>query len=390
MINFQKRSHFYHEDEIQDIVNYLRDSDSLTKGDPLQKFESDLAKYLNLDHNRVIALTSAANALELSAHIAQIDASDEIIIPGHTYTASAYPFVKFTKNIKWADIDLDTRVVNFESIEPHLSPKTKLIVLVHLYGYMVDVEDIKSKIDENILVLEDSAQSIGASLNGKKAGSLGDISVISFHAHKNMTTLGEGGVLILNKPILDLEALRNLRHNGHASFNFSRDDYWLPAMGNLDLVELNGKPIMPFNFPLTDIQAITGSNLLKRVDGINTIKKNRAKEFIEAIRSITDRLVFNEDYSERNNYHLLVAMANDSSRDEHIRNLYNLGLQTIVQYYPLYRYDFYKKLGLGKAHCPSTDHFFDNQISFPFSSIMSDDDFKKMLDITKNYFSHLN
>lgn len=387
MISFQKRSHFYSDEEIQEISDYLRTSDSLTKGDPLNIFEKNIQNYLGLSHDRVIALTSAASAIELAANIAQIDHSDEIIIPGHTYTASAYPFLKLTRNIKWADIDLETRVVNFETIKPHITKKTKLIVVVHLYGYMVDIDDIRKNIDDKILILEDSAQSIGTNLNGRKSGALGDMSVISFHAHKNMTTLGEGGVLILNKPLLDLDALKSLRHNGHTNFSFEREDYWLPAMGNLDLVEISGNPIFPFNFPMTDIQAIMGSKLLLRVDQINKQKKERAKFFIKEIKKVTNTLKFMEDYSERNNYHLLVAMATDGSRDTHIRNLYKLGLQTIVQYYPLYRYDFYKKMGLGDAKCPNTDHFFDNQISFPFSSVMTDDEFNKMIQISVSYFA---
>jgi len=174
-----------------------------------------------------------------------------------------------------------------------------------------------------------------------------------------------------------------LRHNGHCSFNFEREDYWVPAMGNVDLPEFEGQPLWPHNFCLGEVECALGIKLLDRIDRINAEKRERALSFIDAMGDYPE-IEFHRVGSIRHNYHLLAARLTNGNRDSFIRKMaLEKGIQCVVQYYPLYRYDFYKKAGMGEASCPNADLFFDNMVSFPFHHRLTDSDLDYMLSATR-------
>jgi perosamine synthetase len=381
-IRFSGRAHKYTEDEIKTVIETMQSADPLTQGKYKDEFEKKFCEYNG--NKYAFAVCNATAALELAAQMCLFKEGDEIIAPSHTFTASVYPFIKKGAKVVWADIDLNTRVITLENIKKCITPKTKAIVAVHLYGFIIpEIEEIANFAKENgILLIEDAAQALGTSINGKKAGTFGDFGVFSFHSHKNITTLGEGGMLIVkDKKYADIIPM--LRHNGHCDFSFEREDYWKPAMGNVDLPELNGEYLMPNNYCIGEVECALGTKLLDRIDEINAFKRKRAMRFIDELSEFDD-LVFHRVNDERHNYHLLAAYVKNKKRDEIMKKLvYDKKIQCVVQYYPLNRYPLYKKLGFGNANCPNTDEFFDNMISFPFHHWMSDEDFEYMLESTK-------
>lgn len=379
-IPFSGRAHSYTFDEQETVIDVMKNANPLTQGIYQDSFQKKFSNYMNVEHS--FALNNATSALELCAQLCQFKSGDEVIIPNHTYTASAYPFLKKGAKIIWSDIDLLTRVVTAETIASCITPKTKAIVIVHLYGYCADMPKIMqlAKI-HNLLVIEDSAQAIGAKIKGKMAGTFGDFGVFSFHSHKNITTLGEGGMLVVkDKKYANIVPL--LRHHGHCDFNYDRENYWIPAMGNLDFPELNGEQIWPNNYCLGEVECALGEKLLDRVDKMNTQKRKRALRFIDIFKEFNE-LEFHRVDSERHNYHLLVARIVNIKRDNFIEEMSKKGVQCVVQYCPLNRYDFYRKAGYSEALCPSADLFYDNMVSFPFSDIMDNQTFEDMIDITK-------
>jgi len=185
------------------------------------------------------------------------------------------------------------------------------------------------------------------------------------------------------------EIIPMLRHNGHCPFSFEREHYWIPAMGNVDFPELNGKTLFPNNYCLGEVECALGAKLLDRIDVMNAEKRARALRFIEALSKF-DTLEFHREASLRHNYHLLAARVTSGNRDEIMKALaYEKGIQCVVQYYPLNRYPLYQKLRFGEADCPNTDLFFDNMISFPFHHWMSDSDFEYMLNSTREVLEQL-
>ncbi len=385
-IPFSGRAHKYNQDEIKTVLEVMESATPLTQGKFQKSFQEKFARYTGTTN--AFALNNATSALEIAAQLCQFKANDEIIIPSHTYTASAYPFLKKGAKIVWADIDLPTRVVSAETIQKCITPKTKAIVVVHLYGYCADMNEImKVAATNNLLVIEDVAQAIGSKINGKMAGTFGDFGIFSFHSHKNITTLGEGGMLLVkSNKVANIVPM--LRHHGHCNFNYKREQYWKPAMGNLDFPELNGEQIWPNNYCIGEVECALGEKLLDRVDQMNHEKRQRAIRFIDALSEFK-QLEFHRDDSERHNYHLLVGRFLNGKSDIFIEEMAKNGVQCVVQYYPLNRYDFYIKAGYKKAFCPNSDIFYDNMVSFPFQHMMSEESFVEMTRIAKKVLSEL-
>jgi len=387
-IPFLGRAHKYTDEELELIKEISSNAVPLTQGKYLKEFEQKFADYIEVKY--AFGVNNATNALEMTAQLCQFKEGDEIIAPAHTFTASVYPFLKKGAKVVWADIDFDNRVVSLDTIKKCVTKKTKAIVVVHLYGMIIpDIEDIANFCKENdIILIEDTAQALGTEINGKKAGSFGDFGVFSFHSHKNITTLGEGGMLVCNDERY-AKIIPMLRHNGHCAWDFDREYYWQPAMGNVELPELDGEYLLPNNYCMGEVEAALGSKLLDRIDKINEEKRKRAIKFIDEITKVSDILEFNKISDKRHNYHLLVAYAK-TKRDDIMKKLaFEKGIQVIVQYYPLYRYDLYKKLGYGQANVPNTDKFYDNMISFPFHHMMSDKEFDYMLKSTKEVLEEI-
>ena len=380
-IKFSGKGHDYTREEIETVVHAMKTAEPYTQGVYQKGFERKFADYIGADH--VFAVNSATSALELAAQLCQFKAGDEVIIPSHTFTSSAYPFAKKGAKIVWADIDISTRVVTADTIEQLITPKTKAVVVVHLYGYAAEMPSIVVMARKHgIIVIEDVAQSMGTSVNGQKAGTFGDIGVFSLHSHKNITTLGEGGVIVIKNSNM-ASIIPMLRHNGHCPFSYERDHYWIPAMGNVDLPELNGQVLWPNNYCIGEVECALGAKLLDRLDQMNLEKRTRALYFIDALQEY-DALEFHRVDSDRHNYHLLAARVKNGRRNEIMSFLaYEKKIQCVVQYYPLNRYPLYKKLGFGEANCPNTDLFFDNMISFPFHHWMKKEEFDYLLKSTK-------
>lgn len=386
-IPFSGRQHEYSDDEVNAVVHAMRNADPLTQGNFLHEFEKKICDYLGIEN--AFAVCNATAALEMAAQFCGFQGGDEVVIPSHTYTSSAYPFLKKGATVVWADIDPQSRVATARTISDCITPRTKAIVVPHLYGYgayMPEIMDVAKSY--KLLVIEDAAQALGVEIDGGKAGTFGDFGVISFHSHKNISTLGEGGVLVVqNNTIADQVPM--LRHNGHCAFPFERKDYWIPAMGNVDFPALEGEILWPNNYCLGEVECALGLKLLERIDGINGQKRKRALDFITALSEFP-KIEFHRVESARHNYHLLAAKINNNQRDNFIRRMATeKGIQCVVQYYPLNRYALYYKAGFGNANCPNADHFFDNMVSFPFHHGLTEEDLNYMVQSTKEVLGGL-
>ena len=388
MIDWPTRGHNYTEEEINKVAKIMRDEDSsLTQGYYVKQFEQDFEKYISCSN--CFTTMSGAHALDLAALVANIQSGDEVIIPAHTYCASALAFAKRGAKIRWADIDPDTLTVSYESIVNLVNSNTKAILVVHIYGLICkDILQIcKMSKERNIIVIEDCAQSLGAKLNDQHCGTFGDIGCYSFHSQKNITTLGEGGMIVVKDNDISTK-IPGLRLNGHSPFN-DKQSYWLPAMVNVKS-DIDG--IWPFKSTMSEAQAALGSMLLTRLDDLTNARRNR-DNIIRSYLSEIGALKFQYTYNiEAHSHHLLPAKctATSWSRNDLIDLLFKkYKVKCIVQYYPLYRYDLFVKNGLGEAKVPITDEFFDNMISFPFSLQITDDKFTYLCSSIKDAITEL-
>ena len=379
----------YTEEEISLVAAVMRDADPLTQGKHQQQFEARFKEYTGA--KAAFAVSHCSAALQLSAMLTKIGPGDEVILPAHTFAATAIPFGRTGATLVWADIDPETRLISVKSIEQKISPRTKVIVVVHLYGLMADMDPIMEIARRHhLFVIEDAAQSAGASYKGKKAGSIGDLGCFSFHTHKNISTLGEGGMLTVNRPEW-IDLIPGLRHNGMRPFSEPRDRYWIPTMTNVDF---DWEGVWPYKFCLGEVQCALGSKLLERLDAISEKRRSRAQRFLAALSDFPELSFQKTPAGQDHVYHLLTAKydgrAFGKTRDDFMELMaFTHKVQVIVQYYPLYRYPLFIRAGFGKADCPHTDDFYDNMVSFPFHHWLSEENVDYMIKAARSTLASL-
>ncbi len=379
MIGVQTR---LNEQEEQKLLQVLREASTLAAGPEAEAFETEFADFVG--SGGAAAVNSCSSALELSATFCNLGAGDEVILPAHTFVASAVPFARSGATLRWADIDPDTRLATAQTIEPLINSRTRVILVVHLYGLTVDMDPILELARKhNLFVVEDCAQANAAHYKGRRVGSMGDFGCFSFHTHKNMNTLGEGGMLTTKDPQHAIAA-RRMRWMGNWPFEEEREHYWLPAMGNI-VEPVPGR--WPVNYCMGEPNAAVGRLLLKRIDQINDQRRLQASRFTKALADYPE-LVFQHVPDDCEHvYHLLPARydgANGKTRDDLIQVMsteYNL--KAIVQYWPLNRSELFTAFGFSDANVPETDRYFDNMIGFPWWSDMSDTLLDDMIERTK-------
>ncbi|MDP7743665.1 MAG: aminotransferase class V-fold PLP-dependent enzyme, partial [Lentisphaeria bacterium] len=159
-------------EEEQALLKVLREGNSLATGSEGEAFEREFADFIGCPD--AVAVSSCSAALELAAILSGLESGDEVIIPAHTFCATAVPFGRTGATIRWADIDPDTRLISAASIRSLITERTKAVVIVHLYGLAADMDGIMAVADEHdLIVIEDCAQAPGAHYNGRRTGSIG-------------------------------------------------------------------------------------------------------------------------------------------------------------------------------------------------------------------------
>jgi perosamine synthetase len=363
----------YSQDEIDAVVEVMRSTGGQTQGKYLAKFEEDFKGYTGANHT--FAVDNCTNAIRLAAILCEIKAGDEVIIPAYTFCATAIPFGETGAKIVWSDINRDTWTAEPADIERKITPRTRVIVVVHLLGMPADMAAIlKIAGKNNLRVVEDCAQAPGTSTNGRHVGTFGDFGAFSFHTAKNFTTLGEGGILTVRSE-KDAALVPGLRNNGVSAYTEDRDRYWLPAMSNVDL-DMEGQ--WPNNFCIGEAQCALGSVSLKSLDKINNTLITQAEK-IQAQLAGTPEIGFAkvpEGY--RHIYHQFVMHFNGSAFGKDRNDLLDIitkeyRIKSIVQYHPLYRYPLFQKLGAGEHDCPVLEDWWDNTFSFPWWCGMDDE-----------------
>ena len=382
-VNFPARMRAYTEAEIEAVVNVMRNAEVQTQGDYMRKFEADFKAYIGANH--AFAVDNATNALRLAAILCKFEKGDEVIVPGYTFSATAIPFGMTGVKLVFADIDPKRWTIDPKDIERKITPRTKAVIAVHLLGMPADMPTIMEiAAKHNLRVIEDCAQAPGASIDGKKVGSFGDFGCFSFHGAKNITTLGEGGVITV-KSDEDAALLPGLRHNGIRPFPAGRERYWVPAMSNVD-IDLDD--VWPNNFSIGEAQCALASELIRTLDASTDTTIAQAAKLRTALADIPELTVAEIPAGVRHIYHQFVIHFNGSAFGKNRNDLLDFltteaAVRAIVQYYPLYRYPLFQKLGAGEHNTPVLDDWWDNSFSLPWWIGMSDETLDYLVDSLK-------
>jgi dTDP-4-amino-4,6-dideoxygalactose transaminase len=207
--------------EIDDAVNATLESGHFILGPAVLKFEESIASYLGVKF--AIGLASGTDALVLALRALNIGAGDEVIIPAYTFFATAGTVMSVGAKPVIVDVDPSTYEIDITKIEERITPNTKAIIPVHLYGHPADMDPILEIAQKHSLkVIEDNAQAFGATYKGRKTGSLGEIGCLSFFPTKNLGAFGDGGMVVTNDAAL-AERMRMLRTHGWKKKYYSEE-----------------------------------------------------------------------------------------------------------------------------------------------------------------------
>lgn len=308
-------------------------------------------------------LDNWTGGMEIAYKLAGIGAGDEVIMPAVTFIATmAYPLSVGAK-IVFADIDPETINLDPADVARKITPKTKMIVPVHLGGYPVDMDPIMELAKKhNIMVMEDAAHGMGGAYKGKKLGSIGHFGGFSLHEVKNINSLGEGGVLLTSEDF----AGSQLAGGRFLGLDFTRKiKDWLYDIS--PLIDRFGNPQVAQNHSATEIQALGMLLQMKRLDQIIAIRREAAEYMNKALSQEEGILVEKSDTEDTYGTHHLYLLRIDpevvgGNIQTLSKKLQEKGLTNITHFGPMYRFKIMKDLGYDEeaiaATCPNTEKMF--------------------------------
>lgn len=353
--------------ELKYVADCITSNWISSQGSYVKLFESKFAEYHGVTH--AVTTSNGTTALHLALTALGIGPGDEVIVPDLTFAASANAVIHAGAKPVLVDVDAEYWNMDPAALEAALSPKTKAIMPVHLYGHPCDMDPILAFAKKHrLLVIEDCAEALGAEYKGRKVGTFGDASCFSFFSNKVITT-GEGGmVLTENKKLFDRMTM--LRDHGMSR----QKRYWHEEAG--------------FNYRMTNVQAAIGVAQLEQIHRFLDQRLRIAKRYHEGLKGLPGITLPPEMPWAKNIfwlYSILVdGKASGIERDPLIRNLSKEGVETRSLFYPLHVQPPYAS----NRAFPVTDRLSRQGLSLPSSCGLSDEDITKVCRVLKAQLEH--
>lgn len=319
-----------------------------SQGAYVKRFEKEFAEYCGAEY--AVAVSNGTVALHLALAALDIKEGDEVIVPDLTFAASVNAIIYTGATPVIVDVDKTTWTISIADIEKNITPKTKAIMPVHLYGHPCHMDEIMAIAKKhNLFVVEDAAEAIGAKYKGQHVGTIGDASTFSFFGNKTITT-GEGGMVFFkNKEAYEKAMV--LRDHGMSKTR----RYWHDHVG--------------FNYRMTNMQAAIGCAQLERINEFVEAKRDLAKKY-NAILSETNCFTLPPQESWAiNGYWLYTSILNESAgitRDDLMGKMMMNGVETRAVFFPLHEMPPYKGYKT-KSTFENSDYISKQGISLPSS-----------------------
>lgn len=207
-------------EEVQAVINQVLESQHFILGPEVDALEKEVAEYTH--SNFGVGVSSGTDALLLCLMVLGIKQGDEVIVPTYTFFATAAAVVRLGAKPVFVDIEPYSYDINADEIEALITPRTKAIIAVHLFGQMAEMNKIMQIAQKhNLVIIEDAAQAIGSEYQGQRAGTIGHMACFSFFPSKNLGGIGDGGMVTTNDPELN-ERLRLFRNHGYQPKYYNR------------------------------------------------------------------------------------------------------------------------------------------------------------------------
>lgn len=309
-------------DELMAAIQGVLKSGQFIMGPNVKAFEQEAAAYLGVKY--AIGVNSGTDALVIALHAAGIGPGDEVITTPFTFFATAEAVSQVGATPVFVDIDPRTFNINPELIEPAITPRTRAILPVHLYGQAADMDLIMALAEKyNLRVIEDTAQAFGGEYKGRKLGTIGDAGCFSFFPSKNLGAFGDGGLIATNDDEIAAKA-RMLRVHG------AKKKYYNEVIG--------------YNSRLDEIQAAILRVKLPHVDEWNDGRREAARRYNELLKDAPGIITPIENPYAKHVYHQYTVRVQDGRRDELKKQLAENGIGTMVYYpVPVHQLPIYKE-----------------------------------------------
>ena len=418
------------EAEIEQVAEALR-SGWITTGPKTKEFERQIAAYVGT--NKAVCLNSATAAMEMALRLIGVGPEDEVIVPAYTYTATASVTQHVGCKVVMVDSQKDNVEMDYDKLAEAITERTKVICPVDLGGVMCDfnrvfeiVEAKKSmfrpanaiqKKIGRIVVAADDAHAFGASWHGKMAGSIADFSSFSFHAVKNLTT-AEGGALVWKLPFGEAEVSREELNDFMPTVPYIEGETWDALLYRVSqLFSLHGQNkdalaktklgaweydvIGPwYKCNMTDIMAGIGLAQLSRYKGMLERRHEIIGRYNAAIDKLNAGLDADHQVKYLNHYgenfassgHLYITRLTgrtDAERREVIVKMAERGIACNVHYKPLPMMTAYKALGFDIKDYPNAYHLFENEVTLPLHTRLTDEDVEYVISNFVEIIKHL-
>ena len=386
--------------EINEVVEALK-SGWITTGPKTKEFERRIADYCNV--NRTVCLNSQTACAEMALRILGIGEGDEVIVPAYTYTASASVVYHVGAKVVFVDVEKNSLEINYEELEKAVTEKTKAIIPVDLAGIPCDYDRIFSILENKkslfkpnneiqkaigrVAVCADAAHAFGATLNGKKIGSIADFTSFSFHAVKNLTT-AEGGALTWKTiPGIDDEEI----YHQLQLYSLHGQNKDALAKTKLGAWEYDIKGTW-YKCNMTDVHAGIGLAQLSRYNEILKRRKEIITRYDNAFRPLGIKTLNHYTENHQSSGHLYITRVPNitlEQRQEIIVKMAEAGIACNVHYKPLPMMTAYINLGFDIKDYPNSYEQFKNEITLPLHTCLTDEDIEYVIEnytrIVKEY-----
>lgn len=359
------------ENDIKFISEQIASGKFWAVGSKVNEFEQEIAKYIGTKF--AITLNSGTSALHASMIAHGLGKNDEVIVPSFTFIATANAPLFVGAKPVFADIEEETCGLNPESVEDQITKNTKAIIPVHYGGCPCKIKELKDIAEDNGLILiEDAAESLGASVNGKNIATFGDSNILSFCQNKIIST-GEGGAVVTDSEEI-YEKLKLIRSHGR----LESGDYF-SSVGLFDYVDLG------FNWRMSNLTATLGIAQIGKIDKVIKMRQDNVAYFSKRIMEETDEITIPDVPKGYNHvYQLFSVLANE--RDGLIDYLAENGVSSKIYFDPIHKSMYYKdKLKYGDV-LPVTEKIHEKTITLPMFPSLSMEQMDYMADLIGKFY----
>jgi len=365
--------------DIKTVVKTLK-SDWLTQGPKIAEFEKAIAAYTGVKY--AVAVSSGTAALHAACFAAGIKEGDEVITSAISFAASANCVLYCGGKPVFADIQQDTWNIDPREIEKKITRKTKAIIPVDFAGQPADLDEInKIARRHKLVVIEDAAHALGAEYKGKRIGGLSDLTILSFHPVKHITT-GEGGMVLTNNKDYYQKLLMFRTHGitREEDLLTKNKGHWYYEMQHLG-----------YNYRLTDLQCALGISQLKRLDKFLVRRRTIAKQYNKVFKNIEEITIPYEKLGVKSAWHLYIIRLNldkvKVTRREIFERLRQKKIGVNVHYIPVYYHPYYQRLNYQKGICPQAEKYYEEAITLPLYPKMTRSDVRYVIKTVENVVS---